>query len=56
MWTIALIVITALIVIGVVPPIRRRFFNTAFGQKSLMIAAVLVVVGVVYLARVALGY
>ncbi|KKL87288.1 hypothetical protein LCGC14_1936230 [marine sediment metagenome] len=56
MWTILLIIVTVLIAIGMLPSVRRKFFNTAFGQESLMIAAVLLVMGGAYLVRLALGY
>ncbi len=55
MWTILLIIVAALIAIGTIPALRRGFFNTAFGQESLMIVGFLVVGGAAYLVGLLFG-
>ena len=56
MWTILLILVAALIAIGVIPALRRGFFNTAFGGELIMIAGFAALAGGVYLAFLLLEF
>ena len=56
MWTFLLIIVVVVVAVGVIPALRRGYFNTAFGQESLMIVGFLALAGVVYLAILLLGF